>query len=140
MARLGFLCLFLIIFMLEVPAQTRTKKSVAYEYYPGGNVRKEVRTKVTTNVYMEPRKYYKRTVLDICEYYENGRISHHIHKIRQLGEAWRPYYELLSDEQYFSPEGIIQSTHTSRCDRSKVVHREFDAKGMLIYKSVAKPW
>jgi antitoxin component YwqK of YwqJK toxin-antitoxin module len=134
------LCCFLFIFISSVPAQTQTKRSVQREYYTGGQIHRVVHTKVTTLKYAEPHNYYKRTVLDVCEYYENGAVKYKQRKIRKIGNTGRPFYELLTDEKNFSKKGILQSRQTSRCDKQEIIHQEYDEQGVLIYKSVTTPW
>jgi antitoxin component YwqK of YwqJK toxin-antitoxin module len=135
--RYPLLILVFLIFTTLTHAQTKTKFSVKKEYYPNGNLHRVIRTRITTPRYVDPQNYYKRTVLNISEYYENGNIQSRQKKVSKLGRFGCPCYEVLSRKEVFNEQGVIQQSETCDCDRQKVWHREYDDKGNLQYKSVA---
>ncbi|MFI5149974.1 MAG: hypothetical protein ACHQRM_09600 [Bacteroidia bacterium] len=126
-----------LTFTTLVQAQTKTKFSVKKEYYPNGNLHRIIRTRITTPRYVDPQNYYKRTVLNISEYYENGNIQSKQKRVSKLGRFGCPCYEVLNRKQVFNEQGVIQQSETCDCDRHKVRHKEYDAKGNLQFKSVA---
>ena len=129
--------LLFLTFMGHLTAQTKTKRSVRKEYYPNGNIQRITRARVTTSRYVDPQNYYKRTVLNIAEYYENGNLKSKQKKVRKLGNFGIHCYEVRSQETVFNEQGVIQQSETCNCDKQKVRHKEYDQKGVLVYKSVA---
>jgi hypothetical protein len=136
MRRLCLSCFFFLIFILITDAQSKTRRFVSKEYYPDGAIWKVVHTRITTNACIDLHNYYKRTVQDVAEFYENGKMKSRTRKIRKLGDSGRPYYEMLTDEQYFNEKGVICCREISKFDKRKIIRTDYDEQGKVAFESI----
>jgi hypothetical protein len=138
--RTFLLALFLFTnFSIQLHAQYRTTKTIKKDYYSNGcTVQRVIKTRTRRDADVDMHHYYKRTIQDVAEFYENGNLKSQLRKIHNSGNSGRPYRDVLKDERLYDDRGVIRVRTITKNDGRIVIRKEYNQYGKLVFQN--KVW
>ena len=137
MPLLSIIFSFLVILSSIISsAQVKTSRHETKEYYPWGELKKVVTTKIKKESDTGLFNNYLKTTTTITELYPGGLVQSTKKIVDKIGEAGGPCYHLKVIKKEFNEKGKICYYYRSRCDNKKSLYKVYNYNGKRLNKTV----